>query len=127
MPLPLVGFFPWLVGLFASAVGSLFTWLVTRFAFEKAIQSALITGFIVAATALFLGVTLSIKTLIFSARIFMPNSLGLATFFLPSNINTVFAIIFTARVSRSLYNWTVSVMSAYLPSNPGASGMYLGR
>lgn len=120
MPLPVVAFFPWLIGLLASVTTSAFTWFVSRMVFEKAVQYALITAFLVAAAALTVTVSLSIKAAIFAARVAMPNSLGMATYFLPGNINTVFAIIFTMRVSMALYRWTVATMSYYLPSKTGA-------
>jgi len=108
----------WIVGLLGSVVSSVATWLIGRMAFEKAINYALITGFLVAASALFLAVTLSIKAAILSARVSMPGSLGMATFFLPASISQIFAFIVTARVSVAVYRWTVNTMAAYLPHNP---------
>jgi len=108
----------WIVGLLGSVVSSVATWLIGRMAFEKAINYALITGFLVAAAALFLAVTLSIKAAILGARVSMPGSLGMATFFLPASISQIFAFIVTARVSSSVYRWTVNTMAAYLPHNP---------
>jgi hypothetical protein len=106
------------VGLFTSAFTSFATWLITRFAYEKAIHYALVTAFLVAAAALTVGISVSVKALIIAAQVNMPNSLGMATYFLPGNINQVFGLIVTIRVSLSLYRWTVATMSAYLPSNP---------
>jgi len=108
----------WIVGLLGSVVSSVATWLIGRMAFEKAINYALITGFLVAAAALFVAVTLSIKAAILGARVSMPGSLGIATFFLPASISQIFAFIVTARVSASVYRWTVNTMAAYLPHNP---------
>lgn len=108
----------WIVGLLGSVVSSVATWLIGRMAFEKAINYALITGFLVAAAALFVAVTLSIKAAILGARVSMPGSLGIATFFLPASISQIFAFIVTARVSSSVYRWTVNTMAAYLPHNP---------
>jgi len=108
----------WIVGLLGSVVSSVATWLIGRMAFEKAINYALITGFLVAAAALFLAVTLTIKAAILGARVSMPGSLGMATFFLPASISQIFAFIVTARVSASVYRWTINTMAAYLPHNP---------
>lgn len=108
----------WLVGLLGSLVSSVATFFVGRMAFERAINYALITGFLVAAAALFLAVTLSIKAAILGARVSMPGTLGMATFFLPASISQIFAFIVTARVSASVYRWTVNTMAAYLPHNP---------
>ena len=108
----------WIVGLLGSVVSSVATWLIGRMAFEKAINYALITGVLVAAAALFVAVTLSIKAAILSARVAMPGSLGIATFFLPASISQIFAFIVTVRVSASVYRWTINTMAAYLPHNP---------
>lgn len=118
MPLPAVGFFAWLLGLVTSSFTSLATWLVARFAYEKAVQYALITAFLVAAATLMITLSLAVKAAIFGLQVAMPNSLGLATYFLPGNINQIFAYIVTLRTSRFLYRWTVSTMSAYLPHDP---------
>ena len=118
MPLPAVGFFAWLLGLVTSSFTSLATWLVARFAYEKAVQYALITAFLVAAATLMITLSLAVKAAIFGLQVAMPNSLGLATYFLPGNINQIFAYIVTLRTSRFLYRWTVSTMSAYLPHEP---------
>jgi len=108
----------WLVGLLGSLVSSVATFFVGRMAFERAINYALITGFLVAAAALFLGVTVAIKAAILGARVAMPGSLGMATFFLPASISQVLAFLVTARVSHAVYRWTVNTMAAFLPGNP---------
>jgi len=118
MPLPVVGVFAWFIGLFTSAFTSFATWLVARMVYAKAVHYALVTAFVVAAAALTVSISVSIKAAVFAARIFMPEGLGNATYFLPSNINTIIALIVTIRVGHALYRWTVRVMAAYLPTNP---------
>ena len=108
----------WLVGLLGSVVSTAATWFVGRMAFAQAMHYALVTGFVVAAGALFVALTLAVKAAIFGTRVAMPNSLGVATFFLPASIGQIFAFIVTARVSVGLYRWTVSTMAAYLPITP---------
>lgn len=108
----------WLVGLLGSLVTSVATWFVGRVAFEKAMQYALVTAFVVASAALFLTLTVSVKALVLGARVAMPQSLGLATFFLPASTAQIFAAIVTVRVGASIYRWTVATMSAYLPITP---------
>ncbi len=108
----------WLVGLLGSLVTSIATFLVGRVAFEKAMQYALVTAFVVASAALFVTLTVSVKALILGARVTMPHSLGIATFFLPPSIGQIFATIVTVRVAASIYRWTVATMSAYLPITP---------
>jgi len=122
MALPLLpiagGLWAWFVGLFTSTFSAFTAWMIGKIAYEKAVQIALVTAFLVAAAALTVGVSLSIKALIIGARVAMPNSLGMATYFLPSNVNTVLSIIVTMRVSAALYRWTVATMGAYVPGNP---------
>lgn len=108
----------WLVGLLGTLFTSVATWLMGRFAFERAISYALITAFLVAAAALFVTVTLAIKGALLAARVAMPATLGMATFFLPASIAQILAFVVTARVSFALYRWTVATMAAYAPHNP---------
>jgi len=117
MPL-LAPLWAWLVGLLGTLFSTVATWLIGRFAFERAVTYALITAFLVASSALFLAVTVAIKGALLAARITMPNSLGMATFFLPASISQILAFIVTARVSASVYRWTVSTMASYVPHNP---------
>lgn len=118
MPLPIAGgIFAWLVGLFGSTFGSLVTWLMARMVYERALHITLVTAFLVAASSLTVGLALGIKAAIYAARITMPPILAAGTYFLPSNINVILALIVTARVSISLYRWTVSTLAAYLPGS----------
>jgi len=110
----------WLVGLLGTLFSTFATWLVGRFAFERAVTYALVSAFLVAAAAVFLTLTLTVKAVIIGARVAMPQSLGLATFFLPASIAQIFSAIVTVRVSMSLYRWTVNTMAAYIPHNPRA-------
>lgn len=123
--LPAVPFFAWFTSLFGSTITTVFAWLTTKFVYERAIQIMLITAFIVAATGLFLGVTLTVKTAVIAARVAMPPVLAQATFFLPASLNTIIATIVTIRVARVVHRWTVGVMMAYLPQSPSVG--LLGR
>jgi len=108
----------WLVGLLGTVFSSVATWFIGRVAFERAIFYGLVTAFLVASAALFVALVVAIKAAVIGARVAMPNSLGLATFFLPPSIAQVFSIIVTVRVSKSVYQWTVNTMAAYIPNNP---------
>lgn len=108
MPLPIAaGFFAWLVGLVGSAATAAFTWFASHTAYRMALHYARAVAFIIVAGALFLALSVSMKAAILAARVVMPDSLGQATYFLPGNINTVFALFVTLRVSVFLYNWTL--------------------
>lgn len=117
--MPIVAFFPWLVGLFSSILTTLFTWFVTQFAARRAFRFALVTTFLIAAATMTVTVAATIKALIMQIQVSMPGGLGEATYFLPSNINTVIAIYFSMRVSFYLYNWMTFVISAYVEGLPG--------
>lgn len=116
--LPAVPFFAWFASLFGTTITTVFTWLTTKFVYERAVQIMLVSAFIVAATGLFLGVTLTVKAAVLAARVTMPPILAQATFFLPANLNQVIATIVTIRVARVVHRWTVGVMMAYLPQSP---------
>lgn len=116
MPLPVVGFFAWFLGLAGSVFGTFTTWMIGRMVYEKAVRYALITAFLVAAAALTLTISLSIKAAIFAAQVFIPSPYNTFTYFLPHNVNQVFALIVTVRVSLMLYRWTVATMGAYVPT-----------
>lgn len=108
MPLPIAGgFFVWLVGLVGSAATAAFTWFATHTAYKMALHYARVVAFIIVAGSLFLALSLAIKAAILAARVAMPDSLGQATYFLPGNINTIFALFVTLRVSAALYQWTL--------------------
>lgn len=114
--MPVIGpIWAWLVGLLGAVVTNVATWLIGRVAIEKAFQYALITGFLVAASALFVTLSLTVKALIIGARVGMPANLSAFTYFLPADINNIFAVAVTARLSVAIYRWTVRTMSAYLP------------
>lgn len=119
MPLPLVAFFPWLVGLFASVFGSLLTWIVTKFAAEKAMHIVIVSGFLTAAFTLMVGMALAAKMLVLGVRVTMPDLLGNSTYFLPSNINVIMAAYFTLRVSHYLYRVSTFTLAAYIKGMPG--------
>lgn len=118
MPLPAIGFFAWLLGLVTTAFTTFATWMIGRMVYEKAVHYALVTAFVVAASAMTLTISLTVKVAIIAAQINLPSPLNQVTYFLPHNINQIFAIIVTLRVSMTLYRWTVSVLAAYVPSNP---------
>lgn len=119
MPVPIIAFFPWLIGVFSSILTTLFTWFITQFAARRAVRFALVTTFLIAAGAMTVTVAVAIKAMIMQIQISMPGGLGEATYFLPSNINQVIAIYFTMRVSFYLYNWMTFVISAYVEGLPG--------
>ena len=115
MPLPIVGgFLGWLVGLFASVVGTLFAWLSAHFVYKTSIKILAVTAFVVASAGFFVTVSLALKVAVLALQIAMPNSLGLATYFLPSNINLIFSTIVLVRVHLVLYTWLKTQMILYV-------------
>lgn len=123
--MPLIApLWPWLVGLLGTLVTNVASWWLLRVAADRAFHYALVTAFLVASTGLFLTLTLTVKALILGARAAMPANMSAFTYFLPSDINVIFATIVTLRVSVAVYRWTVSTMSAYLPMRQG--GIFAG-
>lgn len=108
----------WLVQALGWVVTTVATFFIEHVAYQVAVRYALVTAFLVASAALLVGLTLSMKALIFAARVAMPGSLGLVTYFLPSSLPTMFSFIVTFRLSVFIYRWTVATMASYLPSNP---------
>jgi len=112
MPLPIVAAFPWLVGLFASVMGSLFTWVTTFIAGRFAFKFVLITSYLIAVATITAGIAITIKALIIGIQTTMPTTLGVATYFLPNNINAVIGVYVSIRVSFSLYAWAKERLTA---------------
>jgi len=109
MALPVVGGIGvWLIGLVGAVATKAFTWVTTFLAYRTAVGVARVVAFMVVAGALTVSVSVAIKALIIGAQVVMPSSLSAFTYFLPGNINQILAIIFTARVSTSLYRWTLA-------------------
>lgn len=119
MPLPVVALFPWLVGLFASTLGALFTWFVSTLAARVSVRLLLATAYLVASAALTVGVAVLIKGAIMAIRVTMPASLGAATYFLPANINLIMGVWFSMRVSHALYCWTRARLGTYFIAGSG--------
>lgn len=111
-------FAAWLVSLFGTVLSSAMTWFMARFAYETALKITLTTAFLVTAAAMATALSLTIKTAVMSAQVSLPPIIAGAVMFLPPNLNKVMAIIITIRISKLLYQWTVSGLSAYLPNNP---------
>lgn len=108
----------WLVSLFGTVLSSFMTWFMGRFAYETALRITLTTAFLVTSAAMAAALSLTIKTAVMSAQVGLPPIISGAVMFLPPNLNKVMAIIITIRISKLLYQWTVSGMSAYLPNKP---------
>jgi len=113
--LPAIGFFPWILGLVVSAFSTMASWFASRFLYEKALQYSLVTAFLVTASFLTVGVSLAVKAMVIGAQVLLPPVLAQVTYFLPTNINQIFALIVTARLSLVIYRWTVSTFAAYVP------------
>lgn len=114
MPLPALAFFPWLVGLFSSTIAAVFTFFASFFALRYAAKFTVVTAYLIAIAALTAAVAAAIKLAIFGIQVSMPNSLGIATYFLPANINAVIGAFVSIRVSFYLYRWTSDRLTAYV-------------
>lgn len=119
-------FIPWLTGLIGALVGRMAEFLVTKMVAEKAFHYALVTGFLVTVTAMFVTLTLTVKAAVIGARVVMPPILAQVTYWLPPSMPLMISTIITIRVSVAVYNWSVSVFSAYLPTTNGKFAAFKG-
>lgn len=108
MPAPLVGGFLWAMGYVAARlVAVLFDFLAGFYGRTWAFRLLLGSALVLSSVAVTVAMSLAVKALIFGARVGMPNSLGASTYFLPSNINQIIGIYFTARVVYFIWGWTL--------------------
>lgn len=112
MPLPVIAFFPWLVGLFASVMGGLFTWVTVFVGARLAFKFVLITSYLLAVATITAAIAITVKAMIIGIQTTMPTTLGVATYFLPNNINAVVGVYVGMRVSFSLYAWAKDRLTA---------------
>lgn len=105
----------WFITAMATLAGNVLDFFLKRFVLEKATQYTLITMYIGTVFALFLALTLSMKAMVLGARIWMPSTIGMVTWFLPKSLPQIFATIVTFRVSVAIYRWTIQVIGAYMP------------
>lgn len=110
MALPIV---PVLVGALGAMVTKAFELFFTVFAFKLARNLAVATAAIALAGGLTVGMILGLKVAVIAARFAMPNSLGAATFFLPSNLYIIIPLIVTVRLSHFLWQWSMKNLTKY--------------
>lgn len=104
---------PWLIGVLGGLVGRVFTLAFGHFTFLVAQRIAIVTGYIIVSGTIFIGVALGIKTLVLSARVFMPPHLAVVTYFLPASLNQFFATFVVIRLSYFVWRWTHANLAAY--------------
>lgn len=110
--------FAWLATAISSAISAIATFLVSKFAYERA-QTLLIAGLFSGITfGAYVATALLVKNLILTARETMPPLLTTATYFLPSNVNQIVAIIVAAKVARFTYRYAIKVAALYMPTDP---------
>ena len=110
--------FAWLATALTSALSGLATFLVSKFAYERA-QALLIAGLFSAITfGAYVATALAVKNLIINAREVMPPLLVTASYFLPHNINQIIGVIVTANILRFTYRYAIKVAALYMPTDP---------
>lgn len=105
MPVPVLAFFPWLIGAFGSALGALFTWFAGFLALRIAARFAMVAGYVLAVATITATVAIAVKAIVYGAQMAMPLSLGAATYFLPNNINVIIGAYVSMRVTYYLAMW----------------------
>lgn len=108
MALPIAGgLVGWFLGLVGVTATKAFTWFMAFVTYRTAVRLARAVAFIVVAATMLVTLSLGMKAAILAVQQAMPNSLGQFTYFLPPNLNQIFAVFVTLRVSVFLYGWTV--------------------
>jgi len=103
----------WLVTLLGLVVRRVFTLVFGIFVFKVAQRIAIASAAILLAATLTLAMASAIKGLIVAARVTMPNTLGLATYFLPSDINVLVSVFVTIRVTHFIWSWTMKNLARF--------------
>jgi hypothetical protein len=118
MPAPLVGGLLWGIGYVAARlVTVLFDFLVGFYGRTWAFRMLVGSALVLSSVAVTVAMSLAVKALIFGARVGMPSSLGASTYFLPSNLNQIIGIYFTARVIYFIWSWTLSNIKLFSGSS----------
>ncbi len=108
MALPIAGgLFAWFVGLIGLTATKAFTWFLAFFTYRTAVGLARAVAFILVAASMLVALSLGMKAAILGVQQTMPQSLGQFTYFLPANLNQIFAVVVTLRISAFLYQWTL--------------------
>lgn len=111
MPLPIAGgIAAWFLGLIGAVASKAFTWAMLFFAHRTAVSVARAVAFITVSGSLVVALSVAMKVAILAVQTAMPPSLAAFTYFLPSNLNQIFAVFVTLRISTFLYSWTVRNM-----------------
>lgn len=104
---------PWLMTVLGALVTQVFTLAFKFFAYKIARNIAIFSAFIVVSTGLTLAMAYSIKALLVGARVLMPSMLASATYFLPSNLNLIFSLFITIRLTHFIWRWSMRNFSKF--------------
>jgi len=111
MALPAIAGIPWL----ASFLGGLFVSLVAWFAKYMTWRLALVVAAVVAIVAAFTAMIAVITSAVGTLTMAMPTQLANGLYlFLPANAVPCLAVIYTARITRWLYDWKLHVIELKL-------------
>lgn len=108
----------WLVTLLGFVVRRSFILFYALLTFHVAQKLAVAVAAITLGAALTLGMATAIKAAIVAVRVSMPGSLGLATYFLPSNINVMISVFITIRVAHFIWSWSMRNLAKYVYAHP---------
>lgn len=97
----------WFKTVLGALVTQIFTLAYKFFAYKVARNIAMFSVFIVVSTGLTLAMAYSIKALLIGARVLMPPFLANATYFLPSNLNLIFSLFVTIRLTHFIWRWSM--------------------
>lgn len=111
---------PWITAVLGAAVSRMLGFAMVFVSYMMAKRIAIVTGYLLASAALFLGMSGAIKAVVLGLRVSMPPMMAAVTYFLPSNINSFIAALVTVRLTHFIWKWTQSNLSVY--ANVGGYG-----
>lgn len=110
MPIPLAGV---VVGALGAVVAKVFGFWFQFFAYKLARNIAVATGALLACAALTVTMAQAIKVALLLVRVTMPQTLAVATYFLPPNTNQIISVMITIATARFIYSWSVKNLTRY--------------
>lgn len=116
MPLPIVagaGLGAVITAALGAVVAKVFEMLIKFFAYKVARNLAVGVGAVLLAGSLTVGMAQGIKAVVLAGRMFMPDFIAMATFFLPSSINWMIAAYVNVHLLHFIWQWSMKNLARY--------------
>lgn len=103
----------WITAALGASVTRIFGLYYVFLVWSWARHLTIVTAFIVAWAAFFLGMVAAVKLLVLAIRVSMPVKMQAFTYFLPSEINYFIASLISIRLVHFVWEWTVANLAMY--------------